>query len=132
MADVTVTLTRWTVNTGLPAAGLLGTGTAFTTGQTGECDIHANHTLPYMDGEDRLLIFIEETSAGSISVVFDAGDYPPSMLKDKGSLTVAGVASDVVAVVLEAGRFLQNDGKITWTVTGAGRITVVRLPFPEA
>ena len=132
MADVTVTLSRWTVNTGLPAAGLLGTGSAFTTGQTGVVDIHANHTLPYMDGEDRLLVFIEETSAGSISVVFDAGDYPPSMLKHKGSLTVNGVASDVVGVILEAGRFLQSDGTITFTVTGAGRITVVRLPHPTA
>ena len=132
MADVTVTLTRLTVNTPLPASGLLGTGTAFTTGQTGSCDLHANHTLPYMDGQDRLVIFIEETAGAALTVVFDAGDYPPSMLKDKGSLSVAGVVSDVVAVVLEAGRFLQNDGTITWTLTGTGRVTVVRVPYPEA
>ena len=129
MADVTVPLTRMTVNT--LSTDLVGGMTDHNTGETGECDLDANHTLPYMSGEDRLLVIFEEQDGAAATIVFDAGDYPPSMLKDKGALTITLAASDIKPVVLEAGRFLQNDGKITYTVTGGVKIGFFRLPYPE-
>lgn len=130
MADVTTTLVRLTVNT--LSSDLIAGGQDHNTGETGEVNLHANHALPYMNGEDRLLFMFEEQDGSTASIVIDAGDYPPSALKDKGSLTLSLAANDLKCVVIEAGRFLQNDGKITWTITGGVKVFVFRLPYPEA
>src|SRR3990167_11386896 len=122
MADVTVTLTRLTVNT--LSADLIAGGQDHNTTETGEVDLHGNNVEPYMDGEDRLLFVFEEQDGAAATITFDAGDYPPAMLKDKGTLVLTLAANDLKAVVLEAGRFLQNDGKITWTISGGVKIFV--------
>ncbi len=123
MADVAVTVTDLAPN--VASADLVGSGTAFTTGQTGSVDTY-RATHPYLSGEERLRFIIEETAGSTGSVVFDAGDYPPSPLKDKGTVTVTLAANDLKEIILEAGRFLQNDGTITWTFTGGGRVRVIR------
>lgn len=129
MADVTTTLVRLTVNT--LSSDLIAGGQDHNTGNTGAVDVSSATTLPYMNGEDRLLFVFEEQDGSTASVVIDAGDYPPSALKDKGSLTLSLSANDLKCVVLEAGRFLQNDGTITWTITGGVKVFCFRIPFPE-
>lgn len=129
MADVDVTITRLTPNS--VGTDLIAGGEDHNTGETGSIDVHANHTLPYMDGQDRLLLLLEEVDGSTASIVFDKGDYPPSPLAEKGSLTVALAANDLLPLVLEAGRFLQNDGTITYTVTGGVKIWALRIPYPE-
>lgn len=123
MADVTVTVTDLAPN--VASTDLVGSGSAFTTGQTGVVSTY-RATHPYLSGEERLRFIIEETGGTTGSVVFDAGDYPPSSLKDKGTLTVTLAANDLKELILEAGRFLQDDGTISWTFTGTGRVRVIR------
>lgn len=130
MADVTVTLTRMAANTA--TSDLLASLSDHNTGETGEVSVAGDTTLPYTAGDDRLMLMFEEQDGSTASVVIDAGDYPPSALKDKGSLTVSLAANDFKAIVLEAGRFLQNDGKITWTVTGGVRIGAFRVIYASS
>lgn len=79
--------------------------------------------------EGRLVLVLETQTAGAAVVTFDAGDYPPAMLKDKGALTVDLAASDLKLIVLEAGRFLQNDGYITGSIaTTACYMTAYYMP----
>ena len=95
-------------------------GTALTTGQTIEVAAL---------GESRNLLFVfEETSTAVASIVWDAGDEPPSMRAGLGSLTIVFAADDVRAFVLEGGRFIQDNGEITGTLTGAGKLFVFSLP----
>ena len=54
------------------------------------------------------------------TVVITAGDNPPAHLGPKGSLSIVLAASDVRYVVLEPGRFEQNDNTIVATCTDAG------------
>lgn len=126
MADVTVTVTRFDLNT--LSTDLIGGLTDHNTGETGEVDVSGDSELPHMGGDDRLLFTFEEQDGSTASVVIDAGDNPPSALRAKGSLTLSLAANDVKQCILETGRFLQNDGKITWTVTGGVKIGVHRLP----
>lgn len=130
MADNTVTLTRLTLNT--ISSDLIAALTDNDTGETFGIDVSGDTTLPSMAGDDRLLLVLEEQDGSTASVEFDAGDYPPSALKDKGSLSVDLAANDLVLLELEAGRFLQNDGTITGTVTGGVRIGAFRIPYPSS
>lgn len=130
MADVTVTPTRLSINT--VSADLVASGSDHNTGETGVVDLSGDSTMPHLGGEDRVVFLLEEQDGSTAAVVFDAGDYPPSSLKDKGSLSLALAANDLLMVELEAGRFLQNDGTITWTVTGGVRVRVVRIPPPSS
>lgn len=129
MADNDITVTRLTTNTA--GSDMIAGGTDNDTGETFAIDVSGDSTLPYMAGEDRLLIILEEQDGSTASVVFDAGDYPPSPLKDKGSLTISLTANDMLPLVLEAGRFLQSDGTITGTVTGGVMVIAFRIPPPE-
>ena len=130
MADVTTTLTRLNPNT--LSADLIAGGQDHNTGETGEVSVAGDTELPMTAGDDRLLLVLQEQDGATATFVIDAGDYPPSALKDKGSLTFSLAANDLKGVMLEAGRFLQNDGKITWTVTGGIMVFAFRLPPASA
>jgi len=67
----------------------------------------------------RLLIKLLADATGD-TVTFLAGDNPPSHRKGLGNLAVVLAASDVRYLVLESGRFLQDDGTILATCTDAG------------
>lgn len=118
MVDVAISRTALAVNT--RSIDLVGGGTALTTGQTFSLDAD-NRT------ED-LLVVMEETGGSTASVVFDAGDEPPSMRAGLGSLTIALAANDVRYIILEGGRFIQDDGSITGTFTGTGKMYCARIP----
>ena len=115
---VAVALTDLVAN--IRSDDILGSGTALTTGQTIEVAAL---------GESRNLLFVfEETGTAAASIVWDAGDEPPSMRAGLGSLTVVFASLDVRSFILEGGRFIQDDGEITGTLTGAGKLTVFSIP----
>ncbi len=118
MADVTITPTRLVPGTEGTAHDA---GTSITTGQT---------FLIACKGDFRGLILEIYDSGGSASVVtFDAGAYPPAMLKFKGTDTVTNVASKSKAYVPEKGRHEQADGSITGSNTG-GTIKMLAYWLP--
>ncbi len=120
MADVSITPTRMVAGT--KTAALVSGGSSITTGQTFEILCGA---------DDKGLILVLEDSGGSATpITFDAGDYPPSMLKFKGSNVIAESASATYLLVLEAGRHLTNGGKITGSATGGTvRLKAFWLPL---
>ena len=65
-----------------------------------------------------LLKFFDDGSTDTITIL--AGDRPPSQRVDLGNLTFAMAAADVRYIVIEAGRFLQDDGTIRATCTTNG------------
>lgn len=115
---VAVALTALAAN--VRSLDIIAGGVALTTGQTIE--------IAAENRSDNLLIMFEETSAASASIVWDAGDEPPSMRAGLGSLTISFAASDFRAFVLEGGRFIQDNGEITGTLTGAGKLLAFKLP----
>ncbi|KKM96182.1 hypothetical protein LCGC14_1180690 [marine sediment metagenome] len=115
-----VAVARTVLAVDVRSADIVAGGTALTTGQTFE--IAANNRT------DDLLIIFEETSTAVATLVFDAGDEPPSMRAGLGSLTIAIAADDIRALVLSGGRFIQDDGTITGTLTGAGKMFAFTLP----
>lgn len=118
MADVSISKTALVENT--RSGDLVAGGTDINTGQTFEIAA-ANQT-------DDLVLILEEQDGSTATVTFDAGDEPPSMRAGLGSLTISLAANDLRALILEGGRFIQSDGKITGSITGGVRITALDLP----
>lgn len=79
--------------------------------------------------EKLLLKFAADGSGDTVTVL--AGDNPPALTAGKGNLSVVLAASDVRYVVLEAGRFLQDDNTVKATCTDAGT-TVKAFLMPVA
>lgn len=79
--------------------------------------------------EKVVLKFLADASGDTVTIL--AGDNPPSLTAGKGNLTVTLAASDVKYLVLEAGRFLQDDNSIKATCTDAGT-TVKAFLMPVA
>lgn len=119
MVDVNISLTDLTANT--RSGDLVGSGTSVTAGQTFDINVK-NRT-------DDTIIILEEQNSGAATVTFDAGDEPPSMRAGLGELDIALAQADLRALVLEGGRFIQDDGKITGSVaTNTVKITALRVP----
>ena len=76
-----------------------------------------------------VLIKFVETGGNAGSFVIAAGDKPPAITAGLGDLTITFVASDVKYVAIEQARFLQDDGTIQGTVTGAGANSVSMAVF---
>jgi hypothetical protein len=108
-------------------AGAAG-GTDYNTGETGAINPSGPPNAGQRGGETALLITMEEQDGSTASVVFDAGDYPPSARKGIGSKTVSLAANDFQSIILDAGRYVQSDGTITFTITGGVRVKVFALP----
>jgi hypothetical protein len=119
MALITITPTN--LVEGTETIDLVAGGTSVVSGNTFEVAI----------GDPRLFLFIiEEVGGGAAVIVFDAGDYPPSDRQGLGTKTVTMAASDLKIIALEGARYMQNDGKITGTVSVANvRILVLKLPL---
>ena len=60
-----------------------------------------------------LLKFFDDGSSDTVVIL--AGDRPPSQRVDLGNLSITMAASDCRYIVIEAGRFLQDDGTIRVT-----------------
>lgn len=61
-------------------------------------------------GDHILLKFLDDGTSDTI--VIKAGDRPPSQRVDIGDLSLSMTASDCRYIVVETGRFLQDDGSI--------------------
>lgn len=130
MADVTIAAYDGTTDNGnvqnlgsnavMPAAnGLLGTGAALTAAQTFSIAVNGN---------DDIVLTLEDTSGGANHITLDAGDNPPSPLAGLGAATVTMVLSDVIMYVPQKGRHIQSDGTITGSMAAAGKIWAFRMP----
>ena len=123
MATQYVTLTKPTINavTSDPAGVSVGTSD---TGVVGMSD-----STTYTPFKARKLL-LRLTSAGAGVVTVKAGDNPPSHGAIYGDLTLTVGAATKWAVV-EATRYLQDDGTINFTVSGAA-VVVSAFVLPDA
>lgn len=112
MALVTVTPTQLVAGT--PGADMVA-GANLSATITGGTDTFV--ITPVKNTWD-LIIFISYT--GAAVVTFNAGDNPPSIRAIQGNLVLAaGVNAAVQSLVLQGGRFIQDDGTITGSVATA-------------
>lgn len=123
MANVFVTLTEVGINavTADPAGNSVGTSD---TGFIGKSD--ATTKVPFKARK----LLLRLTSAGAGVVTVKAGDNPPSHGASYGDLTLTVGAATKWATV-EAARYLQDDGTIQLTVSGAA-VVVSALVLPDA
>jgi hypothetical protein len=104
-----ITMTLDTVGDDLPDAS----GTVATTPSDGwSCDVTGYKA-------NRILFKFLADPTGD-TVVINAGDYPPAARSGLGSLSLVLAANDVRHIVIEAARFMQNDGTITAYCADAG------------
>ena len=108
MADVAVTPTALVTHT-ISADILDADGVAIASASANVFAIAAGG----LAGGRLLLKFFDD--GRSDTVVILAGDRPPSQRVDLGDLSFAMAASDCRYIVIEAGRFLQDDGTIRVT-----------------
>ena len=115
MADTTVAPVALAVNT--VSADILTTaegGTAVSAGNVAVIDAKGD--------TGRLLISLYNASGGATATV-QAGDNPPSLKAGLGATSALTIpAADCVLLVIDPGRFAQDDGKIRITI---GSNTVV-------
>ena len=120
VTDITpVQLVRETASADLPDAS----ATSVATGADGFSIVN---TIGFARN---VLIKMVETGGNAAAVVFAAGDKPPAITAGLGSLSVTLAANDVKYLSLEQARFLQDDGTIEGTVTGAGADSVSMAVF---
>ena len=120
MVDVAITLTSLAVNT--RSGDLVGLGSSVTAGQTFSIDTNGR--------TEGIVLVLEEQNSGAATVTFDAGDDPPSKREGLGSLAIVLAQADARLVILEGGRFIQNDAAnlITGSVaTNTVKITAFTL-----
>lgn len=70
------------------------------------------------NGGRLLLKFLADGTGDTVTIL--AGDRPPSQRAGLGNLSIVLAASDVRYVVVDASRFLQDDGSIHATCVDAG------------
>lgn len=117
MANVNIALTPLVINT--RSADMVGAGTSV--------PINDTFTIDAKGKTDDLIILLESTDANAPVVTFNAGVDPPSKREGIGSLAINLATLDVRVLQLEGGRFIQQGGTITGTVTvGITRITAFR------
>ena len=107
MAVTAVTLTELTLNEAsadLPIASW----TAIATGADG-------FSLDMTGVGSPVVLGFSDGGGAADNVTITAGDRPPAQLQGQGNLTITMAANDVKYVVLESGRFEQNDSTIKGT-----------------
>lgn len=70
-------------------------------------------------GGSRLLLKFWDDGSGC-NITIKAGDIPPSQRAGLGDLVFALAANDVRYIIVEHGRFMQDDGKIRVGASDAG------------
>ena len=108
MADIDITPTALVLNT--MSADILDTnGVAIANASANVFSIKADGRA----GARLLIKFLADGSGDT--VVIKAGDRPPSQLAGLGDLSLVLAASDVRYIIVEAARFMQDDGTINVT-----------------
>jgi len=113
MADTAVTPTALVLNA-MSADILDAGGTAIGTAATDTFSIAADGR----SGARLLLKFLVDASGDTITIL--AGDRPPSPLAGLGNLDLVLAANDVRYIIIEAARFMQDDGTIRVDCTDDG------------
>ncbi|MGE3835252.1 MAG: hypothetical protein AB7H43_10745 [Acidimicrobiia bacterium] len=127
MARTAVTVTAMTPNT--VAAFVAGT-----TGTTIDATNHHVITPPAGCPVEELLVIVTNTTASTKAATVKAGDNPPAFEAGQGdlaiSLTDGSTTPQSGAVVLQSGRFVQDDGTINIDIAASmtGKITCFRIP----
>lgn len=118
MANTTVHVTTLALNT----ATADPTGTAIAAANT--------HVITPTKATSKLAIRLNNTYAGAKDFTILAGDNPPADAAGQGNLVVNIAQDATYFVVIEAARFLQNDGTIQITVAASttGFIEAIQLP----
>ena len=115
MAVTAVTLTELTLNTAsadLPIASW----TAIATGADG-------FSLDVSGVGSPVVLGFSDGGGAADNVTITAGDRPPAQLQGQGNLSITMAANDVKYVVLESGRFEQNDS----TIKGTAAATATKM-----
>ena len=121
MAVTAVTLTELTLNTA-SAALPIASWTAIATGADG-------FSLDMSGVGSPVVLGFSDGGGAADNVTITAGDRPPAQLQGQGNLTITMAANDVKYVVLESGRFEQNDSTIKGTAAAnATKMIAFLLP----
>jgi len=83
------------------------------------------------DGDtQRLIIWIQNTYAGTKAATIKAGNNPPAFASGQGDLSVSLTQNQEKFVVIESARFAQADGSIyvDFDTGMTGKIAAYRLP----
>lgn len=121
MVDVAVAATTLAIN--VASTDLVGSGTAITTGQT--------FSIATQNDSFRYMVVLEETGSTTGTIVWDAGDNPPSLRAGLGTITTTFAANDLFVMVFEGGRFIKSGtgGLITATATGTFKVRLLLIPL---
>lgn len=125
MANTTVAVTQLSANT----------ASLYTPGTTGTAIVHANtHVITPTYPLGKVVLVACNTTNAEKVVTVTAGDNPPSDAQGLGTTTITLAAGNVIPtigfLVLEAARFMQNDGTILVTVASGmtGFLSAYQLP----
>lgn len=107
---ITVTALAANSQVAQPTADVLDTGTAAVTLSASVGGV-----------TDRVILEVKNTAAANLTAEILAGDNPPSHRSGIGSLSKSGIVQNAVWYFgpFEAGRFLQDDGKLNVKFTPA-------------
>lgn len=120
MATTAITPVMQAINT--RSVDLLGVGTVADTPSDGWA------ITPPARANPGAMCLIFEADATGDTVTIAAGDNPPSRLSGSGSIAIVLAASDIRAVWIEPGRFIQSDGTLLATCVDAGTKCYVIVP----
>lgn len=118
MADTAVHVTTLALN-------------ASTANPTGTAIVAANtHVITPTKATSKLAIRLTNSFAGAKDFTILKGDNPPADAAGQGDLVISLAQNDVVFVVVESARFMQDNGTIRITVASSttGFIEAIQLP----
>lgn len=104
---------------------------ASTANPTGTAIVAANtHVITPTKPGAKVAVRLTNSFAGSKDFTIKAGDNPPSLSAGQGDLVLTLAQNDVVFVVLESARFLQDNGtyRIDVAASTTGFIAAIQLP----
>lgn len=76
---------------------------------------------------EKLFLRLVADGGGEVTITLKAGDRYPAQRADLGDTVLTLAASDVVYVVIETSRYLQNDGKIIIVPSDTGLVLTAMI-----
>ena len=81
---------------------------------------------------DNLLLIITDVTGAADNVTIKAGDNPPALRAGLGDLVITVSAHDVLAIVIEAARYMQDDGTINILSAGNNTTNIEAFILPNS
>lgn len=90
----------------------------------------ASQSLADAEPEKTILVVAETGGSADLTFTVKAGDYPPAIAAGQGDLAVTITKSTTQYIgPFESGRFLQNDGSMSFTSSATtGTIAALKVP----